>query len=572
MQHDTQAAPYPSNPRNSIGIPIIHCQLGKKPLDPTDHERRDDLPSARTRSVSYLSIAILLRRLGELIVQIFIASKFGAGYETDAFFAAMMIPGIVIAVLTTTLRQTFLPTFIEQRTLKSERDAWMLASSLSNALVITISLIVALGIISRKIWIELFFRGLDPGTQSLAASLTVVLLPAIILNVPIALYETIAYSYEHFLGAAMAAVGRITVYVSLALMLGAFLGIQGIAIAVISGYIANIILLLWVLRGKRRHFVLDIQTRGTEYGRFMRYWSSILLLSLLFRFSILIERYFGSLAGEGAITQLALSSTIISTIVLLVSHNIATVVFPDIAESASKRDHAAIASLAVKSISFSAFITTPIWAILMAIRFPVVRLLLERGSFSPIDTYYVANILLLSSGLVIGPIITSTTSSILYSLQSVRFLYFQAGSIFLIQFAIAALLFPIISVFAIPLASSIAFIVGAALHLVYLCRHIDGFLFFLKSKYKGFAGIIGSGIVTLIILTEAWKALGESLTDGNPALLARVCILVIAGASAYLASAKVMRVPEMQYIPEACLKVCRWLASFLGNLEGKCRA
>ncbi|HEY7599307.1 MAG TPA: lipid II flippase MurJ, partial [Candidatus Limnocylindrales bacterium] len=95
-----------------------------------------------------LAIAAVASRVLGWVRLVVIGSQFGASRELDAYFAAFLIPDAIFQLLIAgALFTALVPVFVSLRTRDQEIEAWRLASSVINALVLALaalSLVVAL--------------------------------------------------------------------------------------------------------------------------------------------------------------------------------------------------------------------------------------------------------------------------------------------------------------------------------------------------------------------------------------------------------------------------------------------
>src|SRR5437016_10502391 len=87
-----------------------------------------------------------------LLMQIYLAFKFGALVEMDAYIAALALPTLVVTVLITSLSVVFIPIFVEYEDTRDVNQAWHIASSVLNLTLLALTLIVSIG--------GLFYRAL----------------------------------------------------------------------------------------------------------------------------------------------------------------------------------------------------------------------------------------------------------------------------------------------------------------------------------------------------------------------------------------------------------------------------
>ena len=433
-------------------------------------EKPDKKLLTRISSYNYLSLTTILRVFTEIVVQIVLAKNFGASRYVDAFYIALVLPNLILFVLTSSLRNIFIPTFTEERIKNGEASAWRVASSLCNTLILFLTIITIIGILTANIWIKYLAPGLMPFTMSLAAQLTRILLPIIVIGGAIITLDVVFYCYEQFRQPAIASMCRIIIYVAIVLIFTPILGIQATAFGIIFGYLINLILQILFLGNYRHSYYIGIDWKSPSFRKLLGFWFQLLLLSLLFRFSPLIDRHFASQLSEGSVSHLAYATSFLSLVGLLCSNNVALILFPAIANTVFTDDKKRLSSLAVRSICASAFITFPIFIIILTLGEQILRLLFQRGQFRPEDARVISTILIYASGAIIFPIITSTTANILYSLKKIKFLTLQAVAVLTIQVLVIILFFPALGIYALGLTASIISLTSATMHVAFLMK------------------------------------------------------------------------------------------------------
>src|SRR5436309_12477571 len=99
------------------------------------------------KSASLISLATLLSRVLGLVREQLIAHLFSRT-ATDAFYVAFRIPNLLRDLFAeAAMSSTFVPTFTDYLTKKNRQEAWTLASSVMNLLLLVLSLITLLGIL-----------------------------------------------------------------------------------------------------------------------------------------------------------------------------------------------------------------------------------------------------------------------------------------------------------------------------------------------------------------------------------------------------------------------------------------
>lgn len=133
------------------------------------------------KSAGIVSIAVMFSRILGLVREMIFANFFGAGFLTDAFQVAFRIPNVLRDLFAEgALSAAFVKVFTDYQILKSEEEAWKLASLVLNCLVVVLSGITLLGIIFSPQIVGLIADGFSPEKAALATTMTRIMFPYIL--------------------------------------------------------------------------------------------------------------------------------------------------------------------------------------------------------------------------------------------------------------------------------------------------------------------------------------------------------------------------------------------------------
>lgn len=133
------------------------------------------------KSAGIVSIAVMFSRVLGLVREMIFANFFGAGFLNDAFQIAFRIPNVLRDLFAEgALSAAFVKVFTDYQILKSEEEAWKLASLVLNALVVVLSLITLIGIIFSPQIVGLIAEGFSPEQAALATTMTRIMFPYIL--------------------------------------------------------------------------------------------------------------------------------------------------------------------------------------------------------------------------------------------------------------------------------------------------------------------------------------------------------------------------------------------------------
>jgi len=362
---------------------------------------------------SMLSLAL------NLLIQIYLAFKFGALTEMDAYIAATTLPTLVATVLIASLSVVFMPVFVEYEDTQSVEQAWHIASSVLNLTLLLLGVIVGLGWMFSGPIIEVTVPGLAPATRDLSVILLHWLWLTVILNAATTLLTGL-YQAEHrfAITAAAPVVGALTL-LGLAVLLSNLFGIQGVAVAAVVSQVVQLLCLSPILF-ERGHYRLTFDLRHPAVRSVLALAAPLILSSLIYRATPLADRYVASSLPLGSLSHLSYSNRIALVLNTMFVSGLATTLFPSMAREAAARDFPQLRQTVARGQRMLMLFLFPAIALLWALREPFLRALLQRGQFTSQDTQAVAAILPWYLLGVVGGALGTLQGRVYYVLKDTR--------------------------------------------------------------------------------------------------------------------------------------------------------
>src|SRR5262245_14843557 len=207
------------------------------------------------RAAGVLGFATIISRVMGMVRDMAVSRLFGAGFATDAFFAAFQIANMLSRFFAeAALTSAFVPTFSETLTKEGDEAARELANVCFTLLTIVMAGVTIAGILFSPWIVSLMFPGFraDPGKLALTILLNRLMFPYIFLISLVALCMGILNTVRHFFTPAIS-----TVFLNISMILCALLlhdrfqvPITALAAGVLVGGILQLLLQLPVLYRK----------------------------------------------------------------------------------------------------------------------------------------------------------------------------------------------------------------------------------------------------------------------------------------------------------------------------------
>ncbi|MGH2931686.1 MAG: murein biosynthesis integral membrane protein MurJ [Gaiellaceae bacterium] len=499
-------------------------------------------------STAIFSLATGLSRILGLVREIVAAYFFGTRGAINAFTVAFQIPNLIRAIVAdAALSSAFVPVFTELHE-KGERErAWRVASSLIWLLLLGLSALTALFILLAPLIIPLF--GLPASQEDLAVHLSQILFPIIVLLGISGIVVGILNSYEHFTVPALT-----PVFWNLAIIVGLLIGVprassEDAELYVYAGSIlvATVIQLLlplpW-LAGRDGQLRAVIDWRDPAVRRVFALMLPVSLGLGLINFNAVIGVFFASryIDPEIAPTAIDKAFRIYMLPQGMFSVAVATVLFPRLARLAARADMDEFRHTVSLGLRQIGFLLIPASATFAVLAHPIVRLLYERGDFEPDQTPVVANALAaFSLGLAFNGAMLMLNRAF-FSLQAPWIPTVIALGNLALNTALNFALYRV-GTWGIPLATSIANIVGTALLLIVLRRRLGG-IEFAETASSGLRVLLAS-VPLAVISYLVWRVLDDALGRSFLDQLLSLGSALLVGVVVYLFSARLLRVREL---------------------------
>lgn len=455
------------------------------------------------RSVFWLSVASVGQLLLQFCFQMWLARQFGAAADMDAYASAMALPAVIGATLAVSLGQSFVPIFIDLRIHSGEEAAWRLASSWGGLLILSLGALSAFGAIAAQPLMAWLQPGFDLQEQELTARLFRVVSWLILANSLVTYLSVIFQSQQRFAPPALAGLLGIVVSLVWTIVWTPAWGIMAAATGVVAGSVVSIVILATIIW---KHWTWRIEL-DEALRRSVRLWAPLLAGATYYNLGPLVDRFLASSLPTGNISHLAYASRLIQAVLALSAYSLSTVMFPVLAQHKSSGETQGLFAAEVsRSIRFLLFLLTPLAVGLICFSQPLVHDLFERGKFQPQDTFAVGQLVALYVGMLLGASLVEITARAYFALHDARTPVLVGIAAFTLGIFLKVLLCRTHGLAGIAMATSLYYLLNAAVLLVLLHRRLKGF-----PMRDAVFGLLRSLAASLITALAAWLVLRLSI-------------------------------------------------------------
>ncbi len=496
------------------------------------------------------------------------ASFFGAGAIWSAFTVAFTIPNLFRKLLGEgALSAAFIPLYaqaVRQDADPAGKSADRLASrdfALASVNLLGI-ILIAITIVGEIALVLIAWRVRLRADYLLAVKLTAVMLPYVLLVCATALLGAILQVHHRF-----AAITATSIVLNLCLIVaiviaarrfdltteaGQTRGVYWLSVAVLVAGVAQIAVLLPSLSAVGFRFRPILHFMTPQVRRMLKLTLPVALGAGVLQLGVVLDKgisfllagvdghtHFTALGHcirypllEGAAARLNWAQFLYQFPLGVFAIALATAIFPRLSADAMDRDRGRFRAILRQGIEASLYIGLPASVGMIVVRYPAVRLLFERGNFTPTDTGWVA----LSTGIYSGAIWAFSLLQILnrayYAMHdTITPLVWTAINLGLNLVVEIPLLFTPLGEAALPVGTLVSFSLQAIVMTWLLHRRVAGLELRASVRRIGCMVIASAAmwVVCIAVQSLAWWPRGE----GKVVQAGQLSMLIVLGAAVY---------------------------------------
>ncbi|HEX2883445.1 MAG TPA: murein biosynthesis integral membrane protein MurJ [Candidatus Limnocylindria bacterium] len=494
-----------------------------------------------------LTVAGLASRLLGWIRLLVIGSQFGASRELDAYFAAFRIPDAIFQlVVAGALSAALIPVFQGYRARGQDEEAWRLASSIINLVLIALAVLSLVMAIFAPLLVPIVAPGFDAPTTELTVRMTRVMLISPVLIGMGAVVTGILNSYQQFTVPAIAPLLYNLAIIGAAIFLAPIMGVEGLAVGVALGSLAHFVVQLPNLARVGQRYDLTIGLSHPGVRRVAWLMGPRMLGLAAGQLNFLVSTVLASGLPEGSLTAYNYAFQLSQIPVGVVGVSVAVALFPTLSQDAALGRIGQIRTQVSTAIRVLVFVAAPLTAIMVVLRDPLTSVFYEYGAFSAAAAERTANALLFFAIGLVGHIVVHVLSRTFYAMQDTRTPVTWAVIAVAINVPLMAMLVGPMGVEGLALALSISAVIEVIGLLWSLHRRIESVDERAILDTLGRAAVAGIAAALLMLggLTVVESSFGGLLDNPIGRLLA-LLLLSAAGLAIYLLVAAALRSPEL---------------------------
>jgi putative peptidoglycan lipid II flippase len=341
----------------------------------------------------------------------YLVSALGPGRHTDALFAAMILPQLILTTVATALTNVLVPLLAVQDETRFAAVSWTLVQ----AVLLATGLIALVLAASAPLWTPLTVPGFDPDAVRLTERLALIQLLGAVLATVTAVQRSAYNARRHFLWPEGS--GLIGNVVGLGFLVWG-LKPYGVAAGAWATVLRAAVQAILLLRGMGRYQapVWRMPDLAEAWGRAR----PLLLGSLYFKSDFVVDRLIASLAPPGALSLYSLAQQAYSSAQLILGKSIASPVVPALARAAAGGAWKRFQTLNRRALGRLVVLSLVVLAGIGALGLPVLELTFGRGKFNPEQVHLLWVLLLALGGVWVGGVAGQIIAASFYAQGDTR--------------------------------------------------------------------------------------------------------------------------------------------------------
>ncbi len=317
----------------------------------------------------------------------------GLSADADAFFVAIILARFFTSILRA-LNLPLIPVIVASLEENNLQQTARLSNVIGTVILLIAVLLTALMIVLANWVVRIIAPGFDQPTQTVTVNILRILYLTLPLIAVSNFLSAVLNSHKRFAISSANNLIRFGIAIGCILAWQSSLGIYSVAIGLGVGSLVRLLitwLACYIQAGYQYRITLN--WRGVEIGSVLRLlWAPILGIGLR-RTIPIVERMIASFLPVGSVAILGYANQLPTTIGQFLLTSVTRAALPDLSAAAQGQKNIKLAQIFLGTARILSLISFPITAFLIGVSQPIVRLLLQRGTFSLQDAQRVVPVL-----------------------------------------------------------------------------------------------------------------------------------------------------------------------------------
>ena len=382
-------------------------------------KRKAELSWTFLQATVSVSVITILSKLLGFFRETLIADYYGATAETDAFFFAESMPGMIFPAVGNSIYTAFISLYAARLAQESAEDADRYASRMILACTLLAMGMFGVGTAISPFLVPLFAPGFSGDQLTLAVSLTRLVMIVLVLSMLLYMFSAILNCKKRSVSTSLCGLLYSGTIIAATVLLGRGQRMETLALVVILGhFVHTAALALCALRCFRPTFWLTPFHRDT--AQLLRLSLPVMLGSAAYQLNSITDKALSSLLPDGSLSALSYSNTLTLLVTGILFSTLSYVLYPALAADAANNELESYGKRVTQSLTVLCWLLIPVSLLTLLGAGDIVSAVYARGSFDQTAVSYTGAALAGYAMMFIGTGIREILTRAFYARQDTR--------------------------------------------------------------------------------------------------------------------------------------------------------
>ena len=473
------------------------------------------------------------------------AAKFNTG-DLDAFFQASNVPMVLFIMIGAAITTTLIPLYNE-----GKKEAIDFISNVLNVFIIVTVVISIICIIFSNPIVGLLNPGFTGAKLEFTQKLTNILIPTLIFNAVIYIFNAVLQSEGNFTIPSLVALPLNVIIIGYLILFGSKHGIVGLTIVTFIATFAQIIPQIFAMKKVGFKYSFKVNFKDPMIIKMCIMLVPVILGTGVQQINTFIERAQATHFGEGSVTYINYAYRVFALFVDIFVVTLSTIIYPKMAKQMAKNEIGEMKKTLSESLGMLILMILPMSFIVMAQSRPIVYILFQRGAFKEEATIQTALLLTFYSIGLLAFGMRDFVCKAYYTLKDTKTPMINSAIAMVVNIVLIFIFKNAIGLRGLALANATSMYIACGL-LIYTLRKKIGSINgkqVITTAVKTIAASIPM-VITIRVLNSALSLSYNSMIS----VLVKITVSSLAGILVFIIVAIIIDIEELKSIKELVLR------------------
>lgn len=329
-----------------------------------------------------VTILVIIGKALGFVREMVIAGFYGSTPETDAYFLAQSMPGMLFPSVCNSISTAFIAIYSRKKTKMQGMEESSYVYGVLFILTLGSMVLSLIGVLLTPIAVTVFAPGFSTFQHELAVKLTLIVMTSFIVIMLQYFLIAMANANEEFVKVHIAALVYSVIVILMLVLNGNARDIYFLTYSVIVGQVIQVLILFGIVLGRVPLTIkISISQSKADVLEVVRMAAPILVSSAAYQINAIVDKILSSFLQEGTVSALSYSHTLTALVVSVFVTAISTVIYPRLSKLHAQGKIVEFKEQIKGSLIILEVILVPISIIVLFLAKDVVQVVYGRGSF-----------------------------------------------------------------------------------------------------------------------------------------------------------------------------------------------